>query len=541
MNRRSFMKNAGAAGLVSAHIGPLSTETAKPATNEKKPSHSKGRLPRQIVFLITDATRKDMLTCYQQNGLQTPNLDRIAAEGVRFERAYTTQPVCTPARSSIFTGLYPHSNGAWGNSMPLGSTVHSVGQRLDDHGVHCAYIGKWHLDGFDYFGTGKPAPGWDPAFWYDQRNYLMELSPEDRQRSRNATTAQDSNLKATFTFAHRCSNRAIDFITKHSDEDFVLVVSYDEPHDPSIAPEKYRNLYTEYSFHRSLNMDDDLKGKPEEQRVWADNSLNKPVLPVREPDYFGALTFVDAEIGRVLDQIDKSIPNAMVMYTSDHGGMLQSHHLYGKGPAMYEGITNIPFLVRERPHVPKNVSSSVPISHIDVTGTMLEYFGMELPKSLEGGSMLSAFRDPSKASRENAFIEWGRYEVDHDGFGGFQPMRCITDGRWKLSIHLLTSDELYDLQTDPGELVNLINAEEHAKLRNRLHDALLNQMDVSRDPFRGYYWGRRAWRKNYPVSWENHGMTRQADDDDYRPHELDYDTGLPVIKATHQKDKGASK
>ena len=246
-----------------------------------------------------------MLGCYAENGLLTPSLDRLAAEGVRFQHAYTTQPVCTPARSAMFTGLYPHSNGAWANSMPIGDTVHSVGQRLHDKGIHCGYIGKWHLDGFDYFGTGKPAPGWDPAYWYDQRNYLEELSPEDRRRSREARTSRDKNLQASFTFAHRCSDRAVDFISKHRNDDFLLVVSYDEPHDPSIAPEKYRNLYQEYSFHRSLNEDDDLKNKPEEQRIWADGALDKPVLPTRDPDYFGALTFVDSEIGRVLDQIDK--------------------------------------------------------------------------------------------------------------------------------------------------------------------------------------------------------------------------------------------
>lgn len=231
----------------------------------------------------------------------------------------------------------------------------------------------------------------------------------------------------------------------------------------------------------------------------------------------------------------------MVMYTSDHGGMLQSHHLYGKGPAMYQEITNIPLLVRERSAVAKNVSSDALVSQIDITPTMLDYFGLETPKSLEGTSMLSTIHNPDQHGRDYAFIEWGGYEVDHDGFGGFQPIRCITDGRWKLSIHLLTTDELYDLQTDPDEENNLINDKQHAELRNKLHDALLHQMDVSRDPFRGYYWGRRAWRQDYPVSWENHDMTRQAEEDGYRPRQLDYDTGLPMEKGIRRKGKGASK
>jgi uncharacterized sulfatase len=497
--------------------------------------------PRQVVFLMTDATRKDMLNCYRTTGLKTPHLDGLASEGIRYERAYTTQPVCTPARSAIFTGTYPHNNGAWGNSMPLGQTVHTVGQRLTDHQVHCAYIGKYHLDGFDYFGTGKAAPGWDPEYWYDQRDYLQELSPENRLRSRQPKTGEDPELKAEFTFAHRCTNRAVDFLRKHKDESFLLVVSYDEPHDPSITPKEYRDLYGQYSFPRSENIDDTLDSKPEEQRVWAGKALSrKAPEEIHQRDLFGALTFVDSEIGRVLNELDRSAPKALVFYTSDHGGMLKSHRLNGKGPSMYEEITNIPFLVRWRGVTERNAISHIPVSHIDVTPTLLEFFGVEVPKALQGESMLKSIRDPQHATREHVFLEWGRYEVDHDGFGGFQPIRCICDGRYKLSIHLMTSDELYDLKEDPEEMVNLIGSPDHAELRNKMHDKLLTWMDTSRDPFRGYYWGRRAWRKDYPVSWTNHGMTRQSEEDGYLPRELDYDTGEPMVEAARPKAGGAA-
>ncbi|MBS1813374.1 MAG: sulfatase-like hydrolase/transferase [Acidobacteria bacterium] len=522
MDRRSFLKTAGAvtvAATTSAHAAGA-------------------RKPRQIIFMMTDTTRRDMLNCYKVTGLQTPNLDRIAAEGVRFERAYTTQPVCAPARSALWTGTYPHSNGVWGNSMPLGQTVHTLGEFLSSHKIHCAHVGKWHLDGFDYFGTGKAAPGWDPKYWYDQRDYLMELTPEERKRSRNAHLSRDPKLEASFTFAHRCSNRAIDFIEKHKNEDFLLVVSYDEPHGPSVAPTKYGELYAEYGFPRAMNFDDTLEDKPEEQRIWAGESLHEPVKPMRDRDFFGSLTFVDAEIGRVLDQIDKSTPDALVMYTSDHGDMLQSHHLMSKGPAMYEEVTNIPLLARWKGVTPANVSSGVPASHIDISGTFMEFFGLEVPKTFEGGSMLASLKDPKHRSREHCFIEWGRYEVDHDGFGGFQPIRCVTDGRWKLSVHLLTTDEFYDMQNDPGEMHNLINDPAHAEMRNKLHDILLDGMDKSRDPFRGYYWARRPWRPDYPVSWEYHGMTRQRESDGYLPRELDYDTGLPMKEATRPKVVG---
>ncbi|MCG8684905.1 MAG: sulfatase-like hydrolase/transferase, partial [Desulfobacterales bacterium] len=102
---------------------------------------------RQAIIIMTDTQRWDMLGCYRNTGLKTPSLDRLASEGMRFDRAYSCQPVCGPARSAIFTGTFPHTNGSWANSMPLGDNVKTIGQRLTDHGIHCAYIGKWHLDG----------------------------------------------------------------------------------------------------------------------------------------------------------------------------------------------------------------------------------------------------------------------------------------------------------------------------------------------------------------------------------------------------------
>lgn len=517
MNRRSFVKTFGATSLA-AQVSPSASNP-----------------PRQVVLVITDSVRADMLNCYRSTGLKTPQLDRLAAGGIRFDRAYTVQPLCTPARSALFTGSYPHSNGAWSNSLPLGQTVHTIGQRLHDHNIHTAFVGKWHLDGSDYFGTGRAAQGWDPAYWYDQRNYLEELSPADRVRSRKAATNQDQTLTAEFTFGHRCSKRGIEFLTRHSKEDFLLVISYDEPHDPFLCPKPYSEMYRDFTFPASPNVNDTFPGKPAEQRVWAGDRPRSPNQQIKAPDYFGSWTFIDSEIGRVLDAVDRFAPGAMVIYTSDHGDFLESHHLTSKGPAMYEEITRVPFLVRWPGHAPEKSTCAHPVSHIDVSGTLLEFFGFAVPKSFEGKSMLATFRDPRIKPREEVFMEWGRYEVDHDGFGGFQPIRCVFDGRYKLSIHLMTTDELYDLEADPAEMTNLIASPEHAGRRNLLHDRLLDWMNRTRDPFRGYYWGRREWRPEFPVEWSNAGMTRQREEDGYEPRQLEYETGLPMREATRPK------
>ncbi len=493
---------------------------------------------RKVVLIMTDTQRADMLGCYGNPDMKTPSLDRLASRGVRFERAYCCQPVCGPARSALFTGTYPHSNGSWGNSMALGDNVKTVGQRLSDAEIATAYIGKWHLDGGDYFGLGRCPDGWDPDYWYDMRCYLEELSDADRVRSRKFQTSFDDGLTEDFTFGHRCSNRAVDFLEKKGADPFLLVVSYDEPHGPFVCPRPYCEMYKDYEFPKSPNVWDTLEGKPEHQHAWAGErrERDREAVKIRRPDLFGCNSFVDYEIGRVLEAVEQHAPDALVIYTSDHGDMLGSHCLGGKGPVMYDEITRIPFIVRWPGTAPEGSVAPEIASHIDVVPTIMDFMGLPIPKLLEGRSVLDTFRDPAARQNEVVFMEFNRYEIDHDGFGGFQPVRAAFDGRYKLVVNLMVTDELYDLEKDPGEMNNLIDSEEHAGIRDRLHDRVLEWMNGTRDPFRGYYWERRPWRKDArPATWDYTLMTRQRENEEYEPRQLNYSTGLPMKEATRLK------
>lgn len=198
---------------------------------------------QQVILIMTDTTRKDMLGCYGDKKMVTPNLDRLAEEGIRYDSAYTVQPLCGPARSAIFTGISPHANGVYANGIALGANVKTIGQRLDRQGVHCGYIGKWHLDGGDYFGTGQCPDGWDRDYWYDMACYLEELGDEDKVRSRNCQTSFEPDLDETFTYAHRCSDRALRFLKEYENTEYFLTVSYDEPHGPCVCPTPYNTMY----------------------------------------------------------------------------------------------------------------------------------------------------------------------------------------------------------------------------------------------------------------------------------------------------------
>lgn len=539
-DRRDFLKALSAGAIVASQAGAAQA-AAKPQTSRTPRTPG---APRRVVVIMTDTQRTDMVGCYGNKAMKTPGIDGLAARGVRFERAYTCQPVCEPARAALFTGTWPHSNGGWTNSMALGDNVKSIGKRVSDHGVHAAYIGKWHLDGGDYFGLGRCPEGWDADYWYDMKLYLDELPTVDRVRSRITESNREGWVTEDFTFGGRCTKRAIDFLEKHGQEDFLLVVSYDEPHGPFLCPKPFADMYKDYELPKRPNVWDKLEGKPEHQRVWAGGALqqDKDALKIQRPDFFGCNSFIDSQIGKVVAAIDKCAPDALVVYTSDHGDFLGSHSLDNKGPAMYDEITRIPFIVRWPGRSPEGAVSPHPVSHIDLAPTIMEAFGLPIPKSLEGKSMLAAFRDPQARPNDAVFMEFGRYEVDHDGFGGFQPIRAAFDGRYKLVVNLLCSDELYDLETDPYEMKNLIESAEHATIRNGLHDKLLDWMNRTRDPFRGYYWERRPWRADArPATWAYTGMTRQRENEEYEPRQLDYDTGLPMKEATRAKELNPKK
>ncbi len=493
-------------------------------------------MPRQIVFIMTDSTRFDMVGCYGNSAMHTPCIDALAESGVRFGRAYTTQPVCGPARSALFTGQYPHSNGSWGNTMPLGADVQTLGQRLSAQGIPCAYVGKWHLDAGDYFGYGQCPEGWDPAVWYDMRNYLEELTDDERFLSRQAEATEGKGIEEGFTFGYRCTQRALDYLDRAKEGDFFLVVSYDEPHGPSLCPEPYASMYKDYEWPKTPAHYDTLEGKPLSLQLWAGErrERDREALRIKWPLFFGCNSFIDSQIGRVVEKVRQVAPDALIVFTSDHGDALESHCLYAKGPTVCDDIARVP-LILAGGGCPEGSVYPHTVSHIDLPATVLDYMGLSRPKVFEGVSLMPRARGEETQPDAGAFVEFGRYEIDHDGFGGFQPMRAIVTDRFKLALHLLDGDEFYDLEKDPYECVNRISDPEYAQVRDALHDRIIAWMNDTRDPFRGYQWQCRPWRTGKTPSWDVDGYTRQRDNESGEYRQLDYNTGLPMKESVRYK------
>jgi uncharacterized sulfatase len=504
-------------------------------------------MPRQAILFLIDTQGANNVGCYRPDlALGTPNIDRLAAGGVRFNAAYTCSPVCGPARSALLTGLYPHSNGVLGNDMAPHLDLPTIGQRLHALGFATGYVGKWHLDGSDYFGDGRCPGGWDPRYWFDGRNYLDSL-PNNAARALSrqvlgpAEVAQHG-ITSEFTHAHRSADRAIDFIREHRDRDFFLVVSIDEPHHPWICPEPYASAFEEFDFPVP-NADDPLTDKPRSQREWAAHPAYwKPEVRkrdgrtfLRHPRHFACNSYSDAQVGRVLHAIETITPSALTIYTSDHGDMFASHRLHGKGPCMYEEIARIPLIVRWAGIAPVGVASDGVVSHIDLAPTLLEYFGAPVPDLLQGRSLLRQCREPAHRTNEHVFMEFNRFEIDHDGFGAFAPIRCVFDGRYKLAINLLDTDELYDLVDDPLELRNRVSDPAAAVVRDRLHATLIDWMNRTRDPMRGPHWLRRAWTSpDIGSTWGGPTRPRPLDVPWY-PKTMLYETGKPIDRYEYKK------
>lgn len=502
-------------------------------------------MKQNIIFIMTDTQATNMVGCYTGLPLNTNNIDALAARSTKFNSGFTTAPLCTPARAGLFTGLYSNQSGPWTNNLAPGKNMRTMGNFFKDAGWHTAYIGKWHLDGHDYFGTGICPPEWDEEFWFDGANYLNELTEQDISLWRNGLNTQEEleehNISDEFTWAWGISERAIKFIDRQrqqKDESFLMVLSYDEPHHPFTCPARYVEKYKDFNYPLGEKARDDLSNKPGHQRLWS-QAMPSPVkdgMNYHHPLYFACNDFVDDQIGRVLDHLtEEEWNNTWIVYTSDHGEMMGAHRLISKGSAAYDDICRIPFIIHEPNKAPREIDT--PVSHIDLLPTLLSIADIPTPASLHGESLLPIINAAEPPVERGVMVEFNRYEIEHDSFGGFIPMRSWVTDKYKLVVNLFDEDELYDRHNDPQEMVNLIDNPDYSNVRDGLHDSLLAYMDRIRDPFRGYQWATRPWRPDRRPQWM--GAFRPKPEDGVSPVVRDYDTGLPTkgVKIEEKRQK----
>jgi len=456
-SRRRFMKTLGAAS-VGAAVGRVGF-----AQTRRKPN---------VLIIFPDQWRRQALSCNGDPVVKTPNLDRLAREGMNFTRCYTTNPVCSPARAAFQTGRYPHQTGMIHNNLYLRSEEICLAECFKEAGYATGYIGKWHLDGPERPGFVKPDrrqgydyfEGFNRGHWYHNAQYFTN----------------DGELKRPNVFeSFYQTDLAIEFMKRHAREPFLLFLSYGPPHMPYNPPEDFRRVKPE-----------DLKWRPN-----VPENMRRDERTIRELcGYYGLCETLDHEVGRLMGFLEKSglAEDTIVFFTSDHGDCHGSHGLHYKGHPEEESL-GIPLIVRFPGMIPAGKVSDALISTIDFAPTLLGLCGIKIPARMAGTDMSPVLKGGDAPERalycEGRMSSLGqrpragkrRKKRIGSAYGAW---RALVTKRYKIAVDFTGKVRLLtDLSKDPYELKNLADDPAHESLRKELLARLKEEGKKTGDPF----------------------------------------------------------
>jgi arylsulfatase A-like enzyme len=394
----------------------------------------------------------------------TPNLDRVAANGIRFEHAFTSQPVCSPARSTLQTGKYPTTTGVIRNGPTLKPDEVTLAHLFKRHGYQTGYIGKWHLGGT---GAG-PVPlagrgGYDE--WWTAADMLERTSTPFEGYVWDA-----NNHKVPFNKYRpdALTDLAVDFIREKKSRPFFLFLSQLEPHhdiqvNAHVAPPGYAERYRDTFWAPS-----DLTPYPGDWKS-------------QLPHYYGSIARLDESFGRILRELkdqggDK---NTIVVFTSDHGSHFRTRNTEYKR-SCHEGSIRIPLVFSGPGFEPGRVVDRL-VSLVDVPPTILAAAGIQAPRPMQGKSLMDLARGREAGWRNEIFVQM-RTEALQRAIRTDRYKYCIFDpnSRDQSAPHSQDYVEryLYDLRSDPHEHVNLIGRPQYRKIADELGQRLIARMNL---------------------------------------------------------------
>jgi arylsulfatase A-like enzyme len=474
-----------------------------------------------ILWICTDHQRSDTLGCYGNSYVRTPNLDALAANGVKFDLAYSQSPVCTPSRAAFLTGRYPRTTRARqnGQMIPAGEVL--VSRIFRDNGYNCGLAGKLHLapcntsvcrtteqridDGYDVLhwshhpqDFNNPKGGWaNNEYHVWLRRNGQEYKPAPFRGSKHVRTGIPEEYHQTTW----CVDRAIDFMqanTIHQNPWFFSVNMYD-PHDPFDPPAEYLERYLDILDELPLPnfVPGEIENKPLFQRREHKNggyNQNKTFCYENMTDYdhrlikaafYAMIDLIDKQTGRLVEALKETgqLENTIIIFTSDHGDMLGDHGIYMKGPHFYDCAVKVPLIISWEGQFKKNTGSGALVELIDIAPTILDAAGIPVYEGMQGKSLYGLLRGESDSGyhRENVMSEYMNAMPTHDNPKAFVTM--LRDKRYKLVCHHGQDDgELYDMVADPNETYNLWLSAEHESIKNKMIQTLCDRIAFSCDP-----------------------------------------------------------
>ena len=435
-----------------------------------------GRLPN-ILFIIVDDMRWDQLASTGHPFARTPNLDRLAREGVMFRNAFVGTPLCSPSRASFLTGQYPHSHWIINNDRNgLSKISHKLvtfPQVLRKAGYETAFIGKWHMGDDD-----TRRPGFD--HWISFRGQGLFIDPVvnvNGQREQYAGYMTD------------LLNRwAEEFVERKHTRPFLLYLSHKAAHKPFLPAERHANLYADEKFTPPSSADDDLTGKPSLTRKVAPVDIKRIPGATVEPaeprygrgnsrqelflDQLRCLASVDEGVGMLLRSLERSgqLDNTLIIFTSDNGVLLGEHGLFMNKRVPYDEALRIPLIMRYPKLIKAGSERAQLVLSIDIAPTLYELAGTGSRITIHGKSLLPVLLNPEAKVRSEFLAEYF-FEKVAPRFAEWQAVRS---DRWKFINYLDLDgmDELYDLRDDPYEMNNLMSSPEHETTARKLKQDL---------------------------------------------------------------------
>lgn len=427
----------------------------------------KGARPN-ILFIMSDDHASHAISAYGSRVNKTPNIDRIAKEGMRFDNCFCTNSLCAPSRAVILTGKYSHRNGVIDNSSRFDGDQQTLPKLLQQAGYQTAVVGKWHLKtpptGFHYSNV---LPG--------QGDYHNPVLIENGVRKKHAGYVTDL-----------ITDIAIQWLrNRPGDKPFFMMLHHKAPHANWEPDEKHADLYKDAEIPEPLTFNDTYQGRTDQiknhrlhvgPKQWelhfkrfgplpdgmSEQETKEWVYQIYMKNYLRCIASVDDNVGRVLDYLDEAglRDSTIVIYTSDQGFFLGDHGLYDKR-FMYEQSLRMPLLVRYPKEIAPGSAVDAIVLNLDVAPTLLDYAGVSVPADLQGRSFRAiAHGRTLKDWRKAMYYRF--YEVAF----GIGPQEGVRTRRYKL-IHFLYGDkgwEFYDLEKDSDEMKNLYDHPEHREL-----------------------------------------------------------------------------
>ncbi|MFC1716947.1 sulfatase [Candidatus Poribacteria bacterium] len=457
-----------------------------------------------ILWLCTDQQRFDTITSLGNSYIRTPNIDKLASEGVTFTRAYSPSPVCTPSRAAFLTGRYPRTARCRQNGAHIPPDEILVTRLLAEDGYDCGLVGKLHLgpchkrmekrinDGYRVFEwSHHPAPDWP------ENDYIKWVESKGQSWSKlyNRTPGEPvwAGMPTEFHQTTWCAEKTIEFLSEERDGPWLMSFNCFDPHHAFDPPAEYLERYDPSDVPMPSFQPGELDNKPKFQRVdhqgaYGGNGMSFARLNEYQrrqvvAAYYAMIELIDDQVARILKALDETgqRDDTLVIFTSDHGEMLGDHGILLKGPYFYDCAIRVPLIMRWPGQFPAGLQSDALVELMDLAPTVLEAGGLSPLDRMQARSLMPICTGQASPNEHKDQVYCEYYNAmpghDHSAHG-----TMIFDGRYKIAVyHGRDEGELYDLESDPNEFSNLWHSSEHKDLKfdlmKRCFDASIFTMD----------------------------------------------------------------